>query len=141
MVKKHWELTEKIIACFFRVYNSLGYGFLEKVYETTLAKELELAGLKVERQRPITVFYHGEIIGEYFADLLINDSVIVEIKAVRAMLEEHEAQLLNYLKATRYEVGLLLNFGQEAKFKRKAFDNEGKGNLRWTSPNQSPRFP
>ena len=136
MVRKHWDLTEKIIACFFKVYNSLGYGFLEKVYENALTKELELAGLKVQRQHPITVYYHGDVIGEYFADLLVNELVIVEIKAIRAMLEEHEAQLLNYLKATRYEVGLLLNFGYEAKFKRKAFDNQNKGHLQWTSPDK-----
>ena len=89
-------------------------------------------GLKVVQQVSIQVYYAGELVGEYFADLLVEDKVIVEIKALRALLEEHEAQLLNYLKATPYEVGLLLNFGPKAQIKRKVYDNERKGSMSWT---------
>jgi len=116
----HRELTEQIIASFFEVYNSLGYGFLEKVYENALMIELSRQGLSVSQQYPITVKYAGQVVGEYFADLIVDDRVIVEIKAVRYLLKEHEAQLLNYLKATRYEVGLILNFGPSPKIVRKA---------------------
>jgi GxxExxY protein len=129
---KHGELTEQIIGAFYDVYNSLGYGFLEKVYENALAIELGGRGLVVAQQAPIVVRYRGKVIGEHFADLIVQDIVIVELKAARALTPEHEAQLLNYLKATEYEVGLLLNFGPKATFKRKAFDNERKGTLFWT---------
>jgi len=102
------------------------------VYENALAIELRRMGLKVVQQVSIQVYYAGELVGEYFADLLVEDKVIVEIKALRALLEEHEAQLLNYLKATPYEVGLLLNFGPKAQIKRKVYDNERKGSMSWT---------
>jgi GxxExxY protein len=123
---KHSEITEKIIAAFYTVYNTLGYGFLEKVYENSLAIELRRMGLTVSQQPPIKVLYIGEIVGEYFADLVINDSVIVELKAMKALGDEHEAQLLNYLKATQYEVGLLLNFGPKPEVKRRSFENNRK---------------
>jgi GxxExxY protein len=127
---KHVELTREIIGAFYAVYNSLGYGFLEKVYENALALELRRRGLRVDQQKPICVYYTGEIVGEYFADLVVNELVIIELKAVRAISESHEAQLLNYLKATPYEVGLLLNFGPKAVRRRKVYDNELKPNLR-----------
>jgi GxxExxY protein len=129
---KHAEVTNKILHVFFKkVYQRLGYGFLEKVYENALAMELRRIGLKVEQQAKISVFYEGEVIGEYFADLLVEDVVIVELKAVRTLLDEHAAQLLNYLRATPYEVGLLLNFGPKAEFRRKSSDNDRKLSMTW----------
>jgi len=124
---KHSEITDKILFAFFKkVYHRLGYGFLEKVYENVMAIELRLMGLKVEQQARIDVFYGGEVVGEYLADLLVEDAVIVELKATQILTDEHEAQLLNYLRATPYEVGLLLNFGPKAEFRRRAFDNVHK---------------
>ena len=131
---KYTDLTEKIIQAYFKVYNKLGYGFSEKVYQNALVLELIKLGLQVEQQKKITVYYDGQGVGEYFADIVINGVVIVELKAVRQLLDEHEAQLLNYLKATTIEVGLLLNFGPRADFKRKVYDNERKGSLAWTRP-------
>ena len=129
----HTAVTEAIIGQFYRVYNELGYGFLEKVYENALALALRKAGLNVKQQQPIDVCFDGEIVGRYEADLVVNDVVILELKAARTLSPEHEAQLLNYLKATRYEVGLLLNFGAtKAELKRKAFNNSRKGSLSWT---------
>lgn len=122
----HKEITSKIIAAFYAVYNTLGYGFLEKVYENALIIELEKRGLTVRQQVPIQVYYEGKVVGEYFADLLVGDKVIVELKAVKEIIDAHEAQLVNYLKATNIEVGLLLNFGTEAKFKRKIFTQRKK---------------
>ena len=120
---KHKELTDKIINIFYRVYNKLGYGFLEKVYENAMIIELEKEGILAVSQSAISVSYEGKIIGEYYADILVDNKVIVEIKAIRHLVEDNEAQLLNYLKATNMEVGLLLNFGPKPDFKRKAFDN------------------
>ena len=128
---KHTDITELIIKAFYKVYNALGYGFLEKVYRNALAIELRRLGLEVTPEARIRVYYEGEVVGEYFADLLVAGVVIVELKAMRSLLEEHEAQLLNYLKATPYEVGLLLNFGPKPEIKRKAFDNSRKGSMRW----------
>jgi GxxExxY protein len=128
---KHTNITELVIKAFYKVYGALGYGFLEKVYGNAMAIELRKLGLNVVQEARITVYYAGEVVGEYFADLLIADAVIVELKAVRRLLEEHEAQLLNYLKATPYEVGLLLNFGPKPEIKRKAFDNTRKGSMSW----------
>lgn len=128
---QHSEVTETIIKGFYIVYNALGYGFLEKVYANALAIELRALGLTVAQEQRITIAYCGEQIGEYSADMVVNDAVIVELKAVKTLLEEHEAQLLNYLKATPYEVGLLLNFGSKPEVKRKAFDNDRKGSLSW----------
>lgn len=123
---KHKSLTDQIIKAFYAVYNVLGYGFLETVYENALAIELREMGLKVAQEAPIIVTYRDQEIGYYEADLLVEDAVIVELKATRNFAPEHEAQLLNYLKATPIEVGLLLNFGPEPQIKRKAFDNERK---------------
>ena len=120
---KHKELTEKIIRIFYRVYNTLGYGFLEKVYESAMMIEFRREGIPAVAQSSIKVLYKNELVGEYYADILIDDKVIVEIKATRTLALEHEAQLLNYLKATNIEVGLLLNFGPKPKIKRKIFDN------------------
>ena len=119
---------------FYRVYNELGYGFLEKVYENSTAIAARKLGLTVVQQMPIVVHFDGEVVGDYFADLLVNDLVIVELKAVKSLADEHEAQLLNYLKATPYEVGLLLNFGPKPEHKRKVFDNPLKGSLSWWKP-------
>ena len=123
---KHKDLTEKIIKIFYKVYNKLGYGFLEKVYENAMVIELNKDGIPVIPQSPIKVLYDDEVIGEYFADLLVAEKVTVEIKAAKNLIVDHEAQLLNYLKATDIEVGLLLNFGPNPQIKRKAFDNQRK---------------
>jgi len=128
---KHPDITELIIGAFYKVHNTLGYGFLERVYGNALAIELRRLRLEVVQEARIAVYYDGEVVGEYFADLLVAGAVIVELKAVRRLLEEHEAQLLNYLKATPYEVGLLLNFGPKPQIKRKAFDNSRKGSMHW----------
>jgi len=120
---KHSEVTEQIIKAYYNVYNALGYGFLEKVYENALVIELLSMGLAAIPQKPITVVYKGREIGLYYADILVNDCVIVELKSAQNIAEEHEAQLLNYLKATNIEVGLLLNFGKQAQFKKKVFSN------------------
>ena len=121
---KHSDITKKIIKCFYKVYNTLGYGFLEKVYENAIFIELRSLGLFVEKQKQIKVYYNKEIVGEYYADLIVSESVIVELKAAESICEEHEFQLINYLKATEIEVGLLLNFGKEPSFKRKVFTNK-----------------
>lgn len=123
---KHEELTQQIIKAFYTVYNTLGYGFLENVYQNALVLELRKMGLHVTAQQPIKVYYDQQVVGEYFADLVVEECIIVELKAVNAFLTEHEAQLLNYLNATRYEVGLLFNFGPKPQVKRKIFDNERK---------------
>lgn len=123
---KHSKLTEEIIGAFFTVYNALGYGFLEKVYANALKLELKKRGLIVKQEFPIVVRYLEQVVGEYYADLVVNDLVIVEIKATKTLLQEHEAQLLNYLKATPYEDGLLLNFGPKPEQKRRSFDNKRK---------------
>ena len=125
-------MTEKVIEAFFNVYNTLGYGFAEKVYQNALVIELVALGLAVESQKQITVRYSGRIVGEFWADVVVNGVVIVELKAAQRLLDEHEAQLLNYLKATLIEVGLLLNFGPRAELKRKVYDNDRKGSLSWT---------
>ncbi len=123
---KHSELTDKIIGAFYTVYNRLGYGFLEKVYENALFIELKRSGLSVVKQKNISVHYLGEQIGDYYADIIVNNLVILELKAHHTLLEEHENQLVNYLKATEIEVGLLLNFGKRPEVKRKIFDNHLK---------------
>ncbi len=123
---KYVELTEKIIEIYYRVYNKLGYGFLEKIYKNAMMIEFKKENISAVSQSAIRVLYEGEIVGEYFADILISDKIIVEIKAAKNVAEEHEAQLLNYLKATDIEVGLLLNYGPKPNFKRKAFDNTRK---------------
>ena len=123
---KHSELTEQIIGAFYDVYSKLGYGFLEDVYVKALVIELKKRGLIPDTEQPIAVYYEGQSIGKYYADVVVNNLVIVELKSVKALVTEHEAQLLNYLKATPYEVGLLLNFGPKPETKRRSFDNNRK---------------
>ena len=123
---KHKTLTAAIISIFYRVYNKLGYGFLEKVYENAMMYEFRKAEIPAISQSPIKVVYEDEVMGEYSADILVDDKVIVEIKAARKIAPEHKAQLLNYLKATDKEVGLLLNFGPKPEISRKVFDNNRK---------------
>jgi GxxExxY protein len=123
---KYSEITDKILQGFYEVYNELGDGFLESVYEKALAIALKEKDLKVESQRPITVFFRKINVGDFRADLFINDLVIVEVKAVRTIIPEHEAQVINYLKATGIEVALLLNFGRKPEFKRFVHDVQRK---------------
>lgn len=120
----HKDKTERIIKCFYEVYNTLGYGFLEKVYENALYRELLSKGFKCEKQKKIKVYYKGEEVGEYFADILVDETIILELKASETLCQEHEYQLINYLKATNIELGLLLNFGEKPEIRRKIFTND-----------------
>lgn len=122
----HGEITGKVLEAFFNVYHELGHGFLEKVYENAMLIELDELGLICKSQHQITVFYNDENVGEYFADILVENKVIIELKAVEGISERHEAQLINYLRATEIEVGLLLNFGKKPEYKRKVFSNHRK---------------
>ena len=122
----HQDTTEKIIDAYYKVYNTLGYGFLEKVYHNAMLIELRRMGFECKSQYPIKVFYEVFTVGDYFADILVDDCVIIENKASEALCEEDEFQLINYLKATTIEVGLLLNFGKKPEFKRKIFTNDRK---------------
>jgi GxxExxY protein len=123
---KNKDLTERIIKIFYNVYNTLGYGFLEKIYENAMMIEFRKACIPAESQSPIKVIYEDEIVGEHFADIKVDDKVIVELKASKSLTPDHHAQLLNYLKATEIEVGLLLNFGPKPEISRKVFDNSRK---------------
>jgi len=109
---EHSDLTEKIIGCAFKVYGEMGFGFLESVYEKCLVIEITNDGLMVESQKPIMVKYHDVIVGEFVVDLLVENTVLVELKSVRTIAQAHEVQLVNYLSATKLNVGLLLNFGE-----------------------------
>ena len=120
---KHSDFTKEIIKVYYRVYNTLGYGFLEKVYENAMIIELKNEGYEVQVQKQIKVFYNDVEVGVYYADLIINNKIIIELKATESLCEEHEFQLINYLKASDIEVGLLLNFGKEPEFRRKVFTN------------------
>ncbi len=122
----HKSKTDRIIRAYYNVYNELGFGFLEKVYENAMVIELNSFGLLCERQKPIKVFYQEIPVGEYFADIAVDNTIILELKAAESLVEEHEIQLINYLKATAMEVGFLLNFGKEPEFKRKLFTNDKK---------------
>ena len=128
---QHTDLTNKIIKAFYEVYNELGYGFLENTYENAMVVALRALGLKVQQQAPVDVYFRGVVVGQYKLDLIVNDLIVVELKAAKSLNADHEAQLLNYLKATHYEVGLLLNFGVSPEIKRKAFSNDRKGSLNW----------
>ena len=123
---KYEEITEKIIQAFYKVYNTLGYGFLERVYLNALFIELVAMGYKVEKEKKILVYYFGKVVGDYNADLIVEEVIAVELKAIEALTEDNELQLINYLKATNIEVGLLLNFGKKPQVKRKIFDNDKK---------------
>ncbi len=134
---KYAELTDKILWAFYQVYKELGYGFSEKVYEAALEILLKELGFFVERQKDIHVYYHGQVVGVYTADLVVNEIILLELKAVSKIVDAHTAQLLNYLKATEIEVGYVLNFGPEADFRRKVYDNPRKGSLSWTKAPQT----
>ena len=127
---KYEEITEKIIQAFYKVYNTLGYGFLERVYLNALFIELVAMGYKVEKEKKILVYYFGKVVGDYNADLIVEEVIAVELKAIEALTEDNEHQLINYLKATNIEVGLLLNFGRKPQVKRKIFDNDKKKMLK-----------
>jgi GxxExxY protein len=125
----HQDLTATIIKCNYNVFNQLGYGFLEKVYENAMLIELARNNIQATQQEKIEVFFRGKRVGLYFADLLVERKVIVELKSAEAITDEHETQLINYLKATEIEVGLVLNFGPKAEFRRKIFTNDRKSHL------------
>ncbi len=117
----HSELTDKIIGCIYDVYNALGHGFLEKVYENALVIKLRQIGLTVAQQAPVKVYFEGQLVGDYVADILVENNVILEIKAVSELTKAHEVQLVNYLKATGIKVGLLVDFGEKLKIVRRVF--------------------
>ena len=117
----HRDLSERVIGAFYSTYKELGFGFLESVYEAALALQLGESGLMVERQHPIVVRFKGHVVGEFRADLLVEDTLLVEIKSARTLLPLHEAQLMNYLKATGIQVGLLVNFGPRPQFRRRVY--------------------
>lgn len=123
----HSELTDLIINAFYSVYNTLGYGFAERVYHGALVVELRNRGLSIESEKPLPVHYKGHLVGDFYVDIVVNDRVILELKAAKAIGEEHRAQILNYLRASPYEVGLILNFGPKPGFERKVFENQHKG--------------
>ncbi|MBR2359695.1 MAG: GxxExxY protein [Bacteroidaceae bacterium] len=123
------EETDEILSAFYEVYHELGYGFLERVYQNALYQELRRRGFDCKAQQQIKVYFKGKEVGEYFADIVVNNCIILELKACEQLCPEHEAQLLNYLKATPIEVGLLLNFGRHPQFRRKIFTNDRKNNL------------
>ena len=126
----HKKITDDILKVYYDIYNQLGYGFLERVYQNAMYFELKEKGYQVEAQTPIKVYLKGQLIGEYYSDLLIENKVIIELKACEVLMNVHVAQLMNYLKATEIEVGLLLNFGEEAEFKRIIYTNDRKNNLK-----------
>ena len=128
---KYAELSEKIIKIVYQVHTELGLGFSEKVYQKAFCMALGETGMKVDEQVPIKVYFHGQSAGEFFADTVINDNILLELKSAPSILEEHEAQLLHYLKASEIEVGYVMNFGKSGSFKRKIFDNERKGSMLW----------
>ena len=118
---KHQDLTSKIIACAYKIHNTLGFGFLETVYQNALLIELIKAGLKAEKEKKIQVYYDTQLVGDYMADIIVENKVILELKSVKDLHPAHEAQIINYLKATGIEVGLLINFGDRVEIKRKVY--------------------
>ena len=122
----HEEKSRKIIEAFYKVYNTLGYGFLEKVYQNAMLIELRAMGFECQSEISIKVYYEGFIVGDYRADIIVDNCIIIEIKATKALIEDNEFQLVNYLKATKFELGMLLNFGKKPEFKRKIFTNDNK---------------
>ena len=126
---KDEDLTRKIIGCAYKVHNTLGPGFLEKVYENALRIELEKLGLEVKQQEPINVAYDGQVVGEYYADLWVDERVVIELKAAQTLVKQHEVQLVNYLAATGIDCGLLLNFGPSVQVKRKFREYKPKASL------------
>ena len=126
---KHSELSKKIIAAAYNVHNELGYGFVEKVYKNALAIELQETGVKCAVEVPLKVLYHEKVVGDYYADMIVDDKIIVEVKAVSDLEPVHEVQLVNYLKATGLQIGLLINFGKSVKVKRRMFGYDGDTDL------------
>lgn len=126
----HQSITEAILKVYYEVYNELGFGFLEKVYQNAMYLELKSRGFKVEAQKQIKVYFKKQLVGEYYSDLLVEDKVIIELKATELLMNVHVAQIMNYLKATPIEVGMLLNFGEEPEFKRLIYTNNRKINLK-----------
>ncbi|NMH24716.1 GxxExxY protein [Flavobacterium solisilvae] len=126
----HKSITDAILKVYYEVYNELGYGFLEKVYQNAMYFELKSLGYKVEAQKQIKVYFKKQLVGEYYSDLLVEDKVIVELKATELIMNVHVAQIMNYLKATPIEVGMLLNFGEEPEFKRIIYTNDRKINIK-----------
>lgn len=122
----HKELTDAIIGIYYNVFNELGYGFLERVYQNAMYAELKHEGFDVDAQRQIKVYYKGILVGDYYADLFVYNCIILELKATEALAEAHELQLLNYLRATNIEIGMQLNFGKKPEFKRLIFTNDRK---------------
>lgn len=134
-VGRRSDLTGKILGAFFQVQKELGFGFSEKVYQGAMEVLLLDMGFQVGRQQDINVYFRGRVVAEFKADLIVNGLALIELKSVDKLIDAHSAQLLNYLKATEIEVGLLLNFGREAEFRRKIYDNPKKGSLTWITPN------
>lgn len=132
------ETTRAIIGSFFEVYNELGTGFLESVYRNALSVALDQMGIPNRREAPLDVFFRGARVGLFRADILVNDCVVVETKAAHALDRSHEAQLINYLRASSIEVGLLLNFGPEAKFRRLVYTNDRKALYLWSQASVDP---
>jgi len=128
------ELSGRVIKAFYKVYNTLGHGFIESIYHNAMLLELVAEGLVVETEKPITVYYEGRVVGTFSADIVVEGRMILELKAKEAIHSAHEAQLINYLRATDIEVGLLLNFGKTPEFKRKYFANKNKRRLDAVSP-------
>jgi GxxExxY protein len=126
----HQSITNTILKVYYEVYNELGHGFLEKVYQNAMYFELKARGLKVESQKEIKVYFKQQLVGEYYADLIVENKVIIELKATEVLMNAHVAQTINYLKATPIEIGMLLNFGSEPEFKRLIYTNNKKSNLR-----------
>ncbi len=122
----HKEIGDKVLRAFYNVYNRMGFGFAEKVYERSMMIEFRKMGVKCERQKSITVYYDGENVGDYCADIVVEDAVILELKAATGIATEHETQLFNYLRATDVEVGYVLNFGEKPQFRRVLFTNDRK---------------
>jgi len=126
----HKSITDIILKVYYEVYNELGYGFLEKVYQNAMYFELQSLGYKVEAQKQNKVYFKKQLVGEYYSDLLVEDKVIVELKATELLMNVHIAQIMNYLKGTPIEVGLLLNFGEKPEFKRFIYTNDRKSNIK-----------
>jgi GxxExxY protein len=138
---EYFELTQTVIGCAFRVHGTLGFGFLESVYEKALLVELRRAGLEAGSQVPLTVYYEGVVVGEFFADILVDDAVILELKSVRAIAPAHEVQLVNYLSATRKPIGLIINFGErsvEVKRRLRELPRTKEADNEPTAPAMSP---
>ena len=126
----HQSIANTILKVYYEVYNELGHGFLEKVYQNAMYFELKARGLKVESQKEIKVYFKQQLVGEYYSDLIVENKVIIELKATEVLMNAHVAQTINYLKATPIEIGILLNFGSEPEFKRLIYTNNKKSNLK-----------